>query len=190
MSEHHEPIQNHLLKALSPAGRERLYPQLEPVAMPLGKVLYESGDVLRHVYFPSDSIVSLLYVMEDGASAEIAVVGNEGLIGVALFMGGETTTSRAIVQSAGNAYRLAGQQPQEVGLPRPVGAEHRHPLAEEDLQVERAHQAGQLEALAGDRARPGSAAAQPHLDVLLAGRLGRRARLLEHPQPGLRGGVA
>ena len=78
--------------------------------MPLGKVLYESGDVLRHVYFPTDSIVSLLYVMEDGASAEIAVVGNEGLIGVALFMGGETTPSRAIVQSAGYAYRLLGQR--------------------------------------------------------------------------------
>jgi CRP-like cAMP-binding protein len=106
----HEPKQNHLLNALSPAGRERLYPQLELVAMPLGNVLYESGDVLRHVYFPTDAIVSLLYVMEDGASAEIAVVGNEGLIGIALFMGGETTTNRAIVQSAGNAYRLAGQQ--------------------------------------------------------------------------------
>jgi CRP-like cAMP-binding protein len=106
----HEPKQNHLLNALSRAGRERLYPQLELVAMPLGNVLYESGDVLRHVYFPTDAIVSLLYVMEDGASAEIAVVGNDGLIGIALFMGGETTTSRAIVQSAGNAYRLAGQQ--------------------------------------------------------------------------------
>jgi len=78
--------------------------------MPLGKVLYESGDVLRHVYFPTDSIVSLLYVLADGASAEISVVGNEGLIGIALFMGGETTPSRAIVQSAGNAYRLIGQQ--------------------------------------------------------------------------------
>jgi len=83
---------------------------LELVEIPLGKVLYESGDVLRHVYFPTDSIVSLLYVMEDGASAEIAVVGNEGLIGVALFMGGETTTNRAIVQSAGYAYRLLGQK--------------------------------------------------------------------------------
>jgi CRP-like cAMP-binding protein len=110
MSGHHEPKQNHLLNALLPAARERLYPHLELVAMPLGKVLYESGDVLRHVYFPTDSIVSLLYVMEDGASAEIAVVGNEGLIGVALFMGGETTPSRAIVQSAGHAYRLVGQQ--------------------------------------------------------------------------------
>jgi CRP-like cAMP-binding protein len=106
----HDPIQNHLLNALSLAGRERLYPHLELVAMPLGKVLYESGDVLHHVYFPIDSIVSLLYVMEDGASAEIAVVGNEGLIGVALFMGGETTPSRAIVQSAGHAYRLVAQR--------------------------------------------------------------------------------
>jgi CRP-like cAMP-binding protein len=110
MSGQREPKQNHLLNALSPAARERLYSQLELVEMPLGKVLYESGDVLRHVYFPTDSIVSLLYVMEDGASAEIAVVGNEGLIGVALFMGGETTSSRAIVQSAGYAYRLLGQR--------------------------------------------------------------------------------
>src|ERR1039458_9930845 len=110
----HDPIQNHLLNALSPAGRERLYPQLELVELPLGKVLYESGDLLRHVYFPTDSIISLLYVMEDGASAEIAVVGNEGLIGFALFMGGETTTNRAIVQSAGAAYLLAGQRLQGV----------------------------------------------------------------------------
>ena len=78
--------------------------------MPLGKVLYESGDVLQHVFFPTDSIVSLLYVMESGASAEIAVVGNEGLVGVSLFMGGESTPSRAIVQSAGSAYRLSGQR--------------------------------------------------------------------------------
>jgi CRP-like cAMP-binding protein len=106
----HDPIQNHLLNAMSAAGRERLYPQLELVEMPLGKVLYESGDLLRHVYFPTDSIVSLLSMMKDGASAEIAVVGNEGLIGIALFMGGETTTNRAIVQSAGSAYRLAGQR--------------------------------------------------------------------------------
>ena len=77
--------------------------------MPLGHVLYESGSELRHVYFPTTSIVSLLYVMEDGASAEIAVVGNEGMVGVALFMGGETTPSRALVQSAGHAYRLRGQ---------------------------------------------------------------------------------
>ncbi len=102
--------QNHLLAALSPPERARLIPHLELVAMPLGKVLYEPGDLLRHVYFPLDTIVSLLYVMENGASAEISVVGNEGLIGVALFMGGETTPSRAIVQSAGQAYRLLGQR--------------------------------------------------------------------------------
>jgi CRP-like cAMP-binding protein len=109
----HNPQQNHLLAALSPAEQERLYPHLRLIPMPLGKVLYESGDVLRHVYFPTDSIVSLLYVLEDGASAEISVVGNEGLIGIALFMGGETTPSRAIVQSAGHAYRLVGQQLKE-----------------------------------------------------------------------------
>src|ERR1700732_4113646 len=102
----HDPQQNHLLAALSPAERERIYPHLRLVPMPLGEVLYESGDVLRYVYFPTDSIVALLYVLEDGASAEISVVGNEGLIGIALFMGGETTPSRAIVQSAGYAYRL------------------------------------------------------------------------------------
>jgi CRP-like cAMP-binding protein len=100
---------NHLLAALPPAVQERLFPHLEPVRMALGKVLYESGDALRHVYFPTDCIISLLYVLQDGASAEISVVGREGLIGIALFMGGETTPSRAIVQSAGNAYRLAGQ---------------------------------------------------------------------------------
>jgi CRP-like cAMP-binding protein len=102
------PQQNHLLAALSAPERKRIFPQLQIVEMPLGKVLYESGDVLRHVYFPIDSIVSLLYVLADGASAEISVVGNEGLIGIALFMGGETTPSRAIVQSAGQAYRLDG----------------------------------------------------------------------------------
>jgi hypothetical protein len=96
----HARPHNHLLAALPPAERERIHPHLQLVPMPLGKVLYESGDVLRHVYFPTDSIVSLLYVPEDGASAEIAVVGNEGLIGVALFMGGETTPSREVVQSA------------------------------------------------------------------------------------------
>jgi CRP-like cAMP-binding protein len=110
MPDSHNPEQNHLLAALSPAERERIYPHLELVPMPLGKVLYESGDKLRHVYFPTDSIVSLLYVLENGSSAEISVVGNEGLIGIALFMGGETTPSRAIVQSAGNAYRLIGQR--------------------------------------------------------------------------------
>jgi CRP-like cAMP-binding protein len=105
----HHPRQNHLLAELSLAERERLFPQLRLVKMPLGKILYESGDVLRYVYFPTDSIVSLLYVLADGASAEISVVGNEGLIGIALFMGGETTPSRAVVQSAGHAYRLIGQ---------------------------------------------------------------------------------
>jgi len=110
MPSSHDPEQNHLLAAMSAEERERLYPALQLVQMPLGKVLYESGDVLRHVYFPTDSIVSLLYVLADGASAEISVVGNEGLIGIALFMGGETTPSRAIVQSAGYAYRLVGQR--------------------------------------------------------------------------------
>jgi CRP-like cAMP-binding protein len=100
---------NHLLAALPEAEWQRWAAQLEPVDMPLGLVLYESGVGLAHVYFPVDSIVSLLYVMEDGASAEIAVVGNEGLVGVSLFMGGETTPSRAVVQSAGRGFRLAAQ---------------------------------------------------------------------------------
>jgi CRP-like cAMP-binding protein len=105
----HAPKQNHLLAALPIEEFERLAPDLELVAMPLGEVLYESGGQLRHVYFPTTSIVSLLYVMQNGASAEIAVVGNEGLLGVSLFMGGETTPSRAVVQSNGHGYRLAGQ---------------------------------------------------------------------------------
>ena len=106
----HQPTQNHLLNALSAEVQQRLFPHLELVAMPLGKVLYESGDVMRYVYFPTNCIVSLLYVMENGSSAEISVVGYDGLIGVALFMGGESTTSRALVQSAGFAYRLLGQR--------------------------------------------------------------------------------
>lgn len=105
----HAPSQNHLLAALPKAELGRLLPHLELVPMPLGEVLYESGVELRHVYFPTTAIVSLLYVMLDGASAEIAVVGNEGVIGVALFMGGETMPNRAVVQSAGHAYRLKGQ---------------------------------------------------------------------------------
>lgn len=109
MSQTHDSRQNHILHALPSAEFERLAPHLELVSMPLGKVLYESGSQLRHVYFPTTSIVSLLYVMADGASAEIAVVGYEGMVGVALFMGGETTPSRALVQSAGHAYRLPGQ---------------------------------------------------------------------------------
>jgi len=103
------PKQNHLLGALPAEVYDRLSPKLELVPLPLGMVLYESGDTMRHVYFPADAIVSLLYVMENGSSAEISVVGNEGIIGVALFMGGESTSSRAIVQSAGFAYRLLGQ---------------------------------------------------------------------------------
>jgi hypothetical protein len=89
----HEPRQNHLLAALPAEELARLFPHLELVPMPLGDALCESGIQMRHVYFPTTSIVSLLYVMEDGASAEIAVVGNEGIVGVSLFMGGETTTS-------------------------------------------------------------------------------------------------
>ena len=105
----HSPKQNYLLAALPATEFERLSPHLERVPMRLGEALYESGGRLRHVYFPTNSIVSLLYVMEDGASAEIAVVGNEGVLGIALFMGGETTPSRAVVQSAGYGYRLEAQ---------------------------------------------------------------------------------
>ncbi len=110
MPETPAPEQNHLLAALPTEVQKRIFPHLEPVPLPLGKVLYESGDTLSHVYFPTDSIISLLNVMEDGASAETSVVGNEGLIGAALFMGGESTSGRAIVQSAGSAYRLPGQR--------------------------------------------------------------------------------
>ena len=106
MSDSHNPRANHILDALPALERERLFPYLQLVRMPLGEVLYESGAALRHIYFPTDSIVSLLYVMQNGASAEIAVVGNEGAVGVSLFMGGESTPSRALVQSAGYAYRL------------------------------------------------------------------------------------
>jgi CRP-like cAMP-binding protein len=105
----HNPKQNHLLAALPQADFERLSPHLELTPMPLGEALYESGGRLQHVYFPTTSIVSLLYVMEDGASAEIAVVGNEGILGISLFMGGETTPSRAVVQSEGFGYRLKAQ---------------------------------------------------------------------------------
>jgi CRP-like cAMP-binding protein len=106
MAQAADPRKNHLLAALPEAEWARWQPHLEPAVMPLGKSLYESGAKLSHVYFPTTSIVSLLYVMEDGASAEIAVVGNEGLVGVSLFMGGESTTSRAVVQSAGHGFRL------------------------------------------------------------------------------------
>jgi CRP-like cAMP-binding protein len=99
--------ENHLLKALPKEERDRWLPHLEWVDMPLGSVLYESGGKLDHVYFPTTSIVSLLYVMEDGDSAEIAVVGNEGIVGISLFMGGESTPSRAVVQSAGQGFRMS-----------------------------------------------------------------------------------
>lgn len=102
----HHPEQNHLLAALPLADYERLLPQLELIPLPLGWAVYESGRDQGYVYFPTTSIVSLLYVMEDGSSAEIAIVGNDGLVGIALFMGGDTTPSRAVVQSAGYGYRL------------------------------------------------------------------------------------
>jgi len=99
---------NSLLFCLPEATWQRWSPELELVPLPLGQVLYEPGKTMAHVYFPVDAIVSLLYVLEDGASAEIAVVGNEGLVGVSLFMGGESTTSRAVVQSAGHGLRMRG----------------------------------------------------------------------------------
>ena len=101
-----DPKKNQLFAALPDAEWRRWLPQLEWVNLPLGMVLYESGITLDHVYFPTTAIVSLLYVMENGASAEIAVVGNEGIVGVSLFMGGESTPSRAVVQSAGEGFRL------------------------------------------------------------------------------------
>ena len=104
-----DPRQNHLLAVLPEPESERLFPPMELVPLPLGKALYESGDHLNHVYFPTTAIVSLLYELENGASAEIAVVGNEGIVGIALFMGGDTMPNRAVVQSAGHAYRLKGQ---------------------------------------------------------------------------------
>ena len=117
----HSPTQNRLLAALPAAEFDRLAPRLELVAMPLGEALYESGGRLHHVYFPTTSIVSLLYVLENGASAEIAVVGNEGILGISLFMGGETTPSRAVVQSDGFGYRLkAGLLKREFNRGGPV----------------------------------------------------------------------
>ena len=101
-----DPKLNQLLAALPDAQRAPWLPQLELVDMPLGRVLYESGSKMTHVYFPTTSIVSLLYVLDNGTSAEIAVVGNEGIVGVSLFMGGGSTPSRAVVQSAGQGLRL------------------------------------------------------------------------------------
>jgi CRP-like cAMP-binding protein len=106
MSAASNPQSNQLLAALPDSALQRWLPELEDVDMPLGSVLYESGGALSHVYFPTTAIVSLLYVMEDGASAEIAVVGNEGIVGISLFMGGQSTPSRAVVQSAGKGFRL------------------------------------------------------------------------------------
>ena len=105
----HTPNQNYLLAALPAEVFERLSPDLELITMPLGEVLYESGGQLQHVYFPTTAILSLHYVMENGATAEIAGVGNEGVLGISLFMGGNTTTSRATVQTGGHGYRLRGQ---------------------------------------------------------------------------------
>jgi CRP-like cAMP-binding protein len=102
----HNPNRNHLLAALPAAEFARLAPYLEPVAMRLGETIYEPGERLQHVYFPTTAIVSLLYIMESGASAEMAGVGNEGVLGISLFMGGDTTPSSAVVQTAGHCYRL------------------------------------------------------------------------------------
>jgi CRP-like cAMP-binding protein len=104
------PQQNYLLAALRAAERMRIYPHLQHVPMPIGKILHEPGHALRHIYFPTNCVVSMSHVMRDGASAEISVVGNEGLVGIALFMGGESTSSRAVVQSAGFAYRLPAKR--------------------------------------------------------------------------------
>ena len=105
------PKDNYLLAALPPEVFDRLLPNLKPIDMPLGKVIYEPGIELDHVYFPVPGcIISMLYVMTDGSSAEIAVVGDEGMVGIALFMGGDTTPSRALVQSAGQAFQLKGNE--------------------------------------------------------------------------------
>lgn len=109
MASLHDPLQNHLLAALPRAELQRWLPRLKQVAMPLGMVLHEPGAAQTHAYFPTTAIVSLLYIIDNGASAEIAVVGHEGFVGVSLLMGGESTPSRAVVQSAGVGYRLKGQ---------------------------------------------------------------------------------
>jgi CRP-like cAMP-binding protein len=107
------PLQNYLLAALPEEVQTRIFPFVELEKLELGQVLYEAGDKMAYVHFPVDAIVSLLYVMESGASAEISVVGHEGLVGVALFMGGESTSSRAVVQSSGHAYRLKSNKLKE-----------------------------------------------------------------------------
>lgn len=108
-----DPLKNHLFAALPAAEFGRVKSKLEPVSLKLGEVLYESGDKIDYAYFPTTSIISMLYIMENGATAEIGVVGNDGLIGNALFMGGETTTSRAVIQSAGEAYRMKAKDLKE-----------------------------------------------------------------------------
>ncbi len=104
-----DPKQNHLLAALPELDRQRWLPHLEFVELPLGLVLYEAGDTLSHAYFPTNAIISLLYVMQSGESAEIAVVGHEGVVGISLFMGGDSTSSRAVVQNAGYGFRIGAQ---------------------------------------------------------------------------------
>jgi CRP-like cAMP-binding protein len=117
----HSTTQNHLLAAFPAAEYERIAPALELVPMPLGMVLSESGGRMQHLFFPTTCIVSLLYVLEDGSSAEIGVVGNEGVVGVSLFLGGQTTPSRAVVRSAGHGYRItAGHLLREFELGGPV----------------------------------------------------------------------
>src|SRR5436190_23959553 len=101
---------NYLLASLPEDEFERVLPMLEPVSFELGHVLYESGDKMDHVYFPTTSIVSLLYIMENGATAEIGVVGNDGILGIALFMGGDTTPNRAVVESAGDALKMSAKE--------------------------------------------------------------------------------
>ena len=129
----HSPNQNHLLAALPTAEFERLAAHLELVPMPLGEILYEPGGQLQHAYFPTTAIVSLHYVTESGASAEIAGVGNEGVVGISLFMGGDTTPSSAVVQTAGHAYRLARRllkQEFDRGRPDAAPAAALHPGAD------------------------------------------------------------
>lgn len=107
------PVENRLLAALPEAELQPLLPHLELVSLTLGQVIYESGGQMSHVYFPTDSIISLLYLMENGATAEIGMTGFEGMVGIALFMGGQTTPNRAVVQRAGNAYRMTAKALQD-----------------------------------------------------------------------------
>jgi CRP-like cAMP-binding protein len=116
----HSPLENSFLAALPTKVQDRLFAHLEFVPLPFGKVLHESGDTLHHVYFPTCAIVSLLYMLKNGTTAELAVVGNEGLVGVPLFLGGHSTTNRAVVQSAGYAYRLLWQRMKEESKEYPL----------------------------------------------------------------------